>query len=109
MTITDRSLHYTIPSDNRELQQYGGAVKRGADYTIPSDNRELQPPNLACSSLEIIPYQVITGNYNVWVCILSLFSIIPYQVITGNYNRGKLRHIKSVIIPYQVITGNYNF
>ena len=40
---TGRNLiNYTIPSDNRELQQscYPEHVKD--DYTIPSDNRELQ-------------------------------------------------------------------
>ena len=38
-----------------------------------------------------------------------VFPIIPYQVITGNYdNNGK--GIKSlIIIPYQVITGNYDW
>ena len=77
---------YTIPSDNRELQLEGDCSSRAIDYTIPSDNRELQPfcvprfPNL------IIPYQVITGNYNGVCAVLQLYIIIPYQVITGNYN-----------------------
>ena len=34
----------------------------------------------------IIPYQVITGNYDLKLVNLSLDSIIPYQVITGNYD-----------------------
>ena len=36
--------------------------------------------------LLIIPYQVITGNYNVTDMMKDLAEIIPYQVITGNYN-----------------------
>ena len=35
-----------------------------ADYTIPSDNRELQQYNTSKVLILIIPYQVITGNYN---------------------------------------------
>ena len=34
--------------------------------------------------------------------------IIPYQVITGNYNRELKQYKGFRIIPYQVITGNYN-
>ena len=37
--------------------------------------------------MEIIPYQVITGNYNTPVDNTERFRIIPYQVITGNYNQ----------------------
>ena len=33
---------YTIPSDNRELQQHTRPDVLVWDYTIPSDNRELQ-------------------------------------------------------------------
>ncbi len=55
-------------------------------YTIPSDNRELQPRRLDPPEKTIIPYQVITGNYNErWRKDNEIF-IIPYQVITGNYN-----------------------
>ena len=36
------------------------------------------------------------------------FPIIPYQVITGNYDRSYGRNIWHQIIPYQVITGNYD-
>ena len=43
-------LDYTIPSDNRELQQNNGKRINSTDYTIPSDNRELQP-NLRISNL----------------------------------------------------------
>ncbi len=38
-------VHYTIPSDNRELQQEDTRVEDTQDYTIPSDNRELQRSN----------------------------------------------------------------
>ena len=59
--------------------------------------------------IAIIPYQVITGNYNKNVAICCRGVIIPYQVITGNYNV-KIKDIENGnIIPYQVITGNYNY
>ena len=34
----------------------------------------------------IIPYQVITGNYDMLTNGLLNVKIIPYQVITGNYD-----------------------
>ena len=46
----------------------------------------------------IIPYQVITGNYNGSVYSVDDGFIIPYQVITGNYNV-KL-HANTVLILY---------
>ena len=55
---------YTIPSDNRELQLTIPDFKLPQNYTIPSDNRELQLSLPALPSGIIIPYQVITGNYN---------------------------------------------
>ena len=36
------------------------------------------------------------------------FPIIPYQVITGNYDESLLWIHAGAIIPYQVITGNYD-
>ena len=36
------------------------------------------------------------------------FPIIPYQVITGNYDLNRTRSALYMIIPYQVITGNYD-
>ena len=69
-------------------------------------------PTNPCSSwgfvLPIIPYQVITGNYNWHVYNRPNYKIIPYQVITGNYNYARLVKLQYIIIPYQVITGNYN-
>ena len=69
-------------------------------------------PTNPCSSwgfvLPIIPYQVITGNYNNLPVSIRTVIIIPYQVITGNYNTCPAQEIISTIIPYQVITGNYN-
>ena len=56
------------------------------NYTIPSDNRELQPVSIPPEAGEIIPYQVITGNYNCSGSASTNLTIIPYQVITGNYN-----------------------
>ena len=34
--------------------------------------------------------------------------IIPYQVITGNYDSERTGVQRVIIIPYQVITGNYD-
>ena len=51
--------NYTIPSDNRELQQEDTRVEDTQDYTIPSDNRELQQSRYQDHILAIIPYQVI--------------------------------------------------
>ena len=59
--------NYTIPSDNRELQLAGGRDLSDRDYTIPSDNRELQLQLAYLRLIKIIPYQVITGNYNTTV------------------------------------------
>ena len=56
--------YYTIPSDNRELQRQNVPEIARQDYTIPSDNRELQLLRALEEHLKIIPYQVITGNYN---------------------------------------------
>ena len=56
--------NYTIPSDNRELQLCLCVIFPVIYYTIPSDNRELQPATPDEQSASIIPYQVITGNYN---------------------------------------------
>ena len=78
------------------------------NYTIPSDNRELQLFQAVLLVHYIIPYQVITGNYNGTLREYDLRSIIPYQVITGNYNHDIDGKNKERIIPYQVITGNYN-
>ena len=80
------SANYTIPSDNRELQHSNSEVLLVAHYTIPSDNRELQRDAQSGRKVEIIPYQVITGNYNSGTYATLLSCIIPYQVITGNYN-----------------------
>ncbi len=56
--------YYTIPSDNRELQPARSLIP-ATNYTIPSDNRELQRRHAPDDPPPIIPYQVITGNYNV--------------------------------------------
>ena len=57
-------LNYTIPSDNRELQHSRNVMTESQNYTIPSDNRELQLVDSVRNIHKIIPYQVITGNYN---------------------------------------------
>ena len=56
----------------------------------------------------IIPYQVITGNYDRSLIHRLLLNIIPYQVITGNYDFRCPQCGRVIIIPYQVITGNYD-
>ena len=78
--------YYNIPSNNRELQQTGGAILYLRDYNIPSNNRELQPTIIIFFTEKIITYQVITGNYSP-SSFFNLFPcIITYQVITGNYS-----------------------
>ena len=42
---TECIVYYTIPSDNRELQLKLITLCNGFYYTIPSDNRELQHQN----------------------------------------------------------------
>ena len=56
----------------------------------------------------IIPYQVITGNYDSTAYYNDTDKIIPYQVITGNYDFTVVSIVQREIIPYQVITGNYD-
>ena len=73
------------------------------NYTIPSDNRELQQGIRWRKYAAIIPYQVITGNYNEASASIHALNIIPYQVITGNYNVAIIKHRRMKIIPYQVI------
>ena len=82
----DRALYYTIPSDNRELQHIGIFRKGRINYTIPSDNRELQQKKTAF--FIAVYYTIPSDNRELQLffsCNLSI-KIIPYQVITGNYN-----------------------
>ena len=53
--------------------------------------------NLSTVKDEIIPYQVITGNYNRLVGRLKRGMIIPYQVITGNYNCADFNDITRIL------------
>ena len=55
---------YTIPSNNRELRQSRSVMENVLNYTIPSNNRELRHELSFCEYEDIIPYQVITGNYD---------------------------------------------
>ena len=50
--------------------------------------------------------EIPTNPCSSWGFVLP---IIPYQVITGNYNLSDGGYVLHAIIPYQVITGNYNF
>ena len=80
-------LDYTIPSDNRELQQNTVSYQRFTNYTIPSDNRELQRNKHRGSSSR--DYTIPSDNRELQqrVLVIDFDKIIPYQVITGNYNR----------------------
>ena len=108
-TSSGFDMYYTIPSDNRELQLEDDGYSAKNNYTIPSDNRELQLMAFNLPHQVIIPYQVITGNYNASQNRRYNCCIIPYQVITGNYNKPVNNSVSGIIIPYQVITGNYNY
>ena len=78
------------------------------NYTIPSNNRELRLSIVPPAQNSIIPYQVITGNYDKNTVMKWKNYIIPYQVITGNYDFDCKTCKYAEIIPYQVITGNYD-
>ena len=56
--------NYTIPRNNRELQLNPPIVQRGKNYTIPRNNRELQREYRKSIGKSIIPYQEIIGNYS---------------------------------------------
>ena len=58
-TRVEDTQDYTIPSDNRELQHGKATPSANLNYTIPSDNRELQQSRYQDHILAIIPYQVI--------------------------------------------------
>ena len=100
--------YYNIPSNNRELQPRSEKWHPLPHYNIPSNNRELQPTLLASTSLLIITYQVITGNYSALGREFADYVIITYQVITGNYSYLSCLVHYFHIITYQVITGNYS-
>ena len=56
--------YYTIPRNNRELQRSRRVFNLLIYYTIPRNNRELQPPEAVLVEFTIIPYQEIIGNYS---------------------------------------------
>ena len=82
-----KGINYTIPSDNRELQLPVIAEVTAVNYTIPSDNRELQLMRAGLTLL--INYTIPSDNRELQhgLCSVCNGCIIPYQVITGNYNR----------------------
>ena len=84
--IQSSALDYNIPSNNRELQHFFRFYFYKPYYNIPSNNRELQRRCNTSLPLQIITYQVITGNYSINRTHWGLFKIITYQVITGNYS-----------------------
>ena len=100
--------YYTIPSNNRELRRNYKLGNVRYYYTIPSNNRELRHYGNVEAQRNIIPYRVITGNYDCFRQTVLLPLIIPYQVITGNYDMSNGINPHEPIIPYQVITGNYD-
>ena len=67
------------------------------NYNIPSNNRELQHVETIKSDIEIITYQVITGNYSTSVTAPERPSIITYQVITGNYSFVQLLYLLGLL------------
>ena len=80
-----------------------------AYYTIPRNNRELQQLERAVGQCEIIPYQEIIGNYSESEDLQGGDGIIPYQEIIGNYSKFTEKVKDGRIIPYQEIIGNYSF
>ena len=74
-------MHYTIPSDNRELQRSRLNKCRAADYTIPSDNRELQPWRK--TGAHYFYYTIPSDNRKLQQSRYQdhILAIIPYQVI----------------------------
>ena len=107
-TSSGFDMYYTIPSDNRELQLEDDGYSAKNNYTIPSDNRELQR-NAVLLYIHS-NYTIPSDNRELQLMAFNLPHqvIIPYQVITGNYNNVDIKGLPSEIIPYQVITGNYN-
>ena len=58
--------YYTIPRNNRELQQIGYSKRTLIDYTIPRNNRELQ---LECNLCSIhINYTIPRNNRELQLC-----------------------------------------
>ena len=45
---TNSALYYTIPRNNRELQRHSSVVHSFPYYTIPRNNRELQHTSVSC-------------------------------------------------------------
>ena len=84
------------------------ASVRSLDYTIPRNNRELQLNVALSGSIGIIPYQEIIGNYSLSDRANVHWLIIPYQEIIGNYSSYLTLLFRDVIIPYQEIIGNYS-
>ena len=78
------------------------------DYTIPRNNRELQQQPQTLHRIRIIPYQEIIGNYSLQVRDMINHPIIPYQEIIGNYSIPSVSLFQNTIIPYQEIIGNYS-
>ena len=60
---------------------------------------------IVSQSNEIIPYQELSGSYNLSSGGLSMMAIIPYQELSGSYNSGGIgRHIRlNYTIPRIVI------
>ena len=86
--------HHIIPSDDRELQHKGLMVYHTEHHIIPSDDRELQLADGIITSVPIISYQVMTGNYSMRRESHSAGTIISYQVMTGNYSERHEQRIR---------------
>ena len=81
-----QSRNYNIPSNNRELQQYGTNMNASLDYNIPSNNRELQLEFQIPS--DPFDYNIPSNNRELqpFTPSIAAAAIITYQVITGNYS-----------------------
>ena len=104
----NRNVDYNIPSNNRELQRPYRVRDNVLNYNIPSNNRELQLREIL--SYRAKDYNIPSNNRELqrFVILVVVLQIITYQVITGNYSMTKLVGYKKIIITYQVITGNYS-
>ena len=56
----------------------------------------------------IIPYQELSGSYNLNIAFRHVQKIIPYQELSGSYNPDIDYIVLDEIIPYQELSGSYN-
>ena len=66
-------------------------------------------PDKLTDVVKIIPYQELSGSYNVAGLGFAVPCIIPYQELSGSYNKPGDYLMPSDIIPYQELSGSYNY